>query len=172
VDLVLRTHHRHRHELLLHVGITGPAWLSNAATAMPIVAFANVWQYAGYNMLFFLAGLQAVPLTLYEAASLDGATKIQAFRRVTLPLLRPALLFVLVTSVIGSFQVFDTAYVMTGGGPGNATGVANLNIYNTAFAGFRIGEASAMSVVLFLIILLVSVVQFRYFNKRITYEIA
>ena len=74
--------------------------------------------------------------------------------------------------MIGSFQVFDTAYVMTGGGPGNATEVANLNIYNTAFAGFRIGEASAMSVVLFLIILLVSVVQFRYFNKRITYEIA
>ena len=159
-------------ELLGHVGIAGPAWLSNAATAMPVVAFANVWQYAGYNMLFFLAGLRAVPLTLYEAASLDGASKIQAFRRVTLPLLRPALLFVLVTSVIGSFQVFDTAYVMTGGGPGNATEVANLNIYNTAFAGFRIGEASAMSVVLFLIILLVSVVQFRYFNKRITYEIA
>ena len=71
----------------------------------------------------------------------------------TLPLLRPALLFVLVTTVIGSFQVFDTVYVMTAGGPGNATNVANLNIYNTAFAGFRIGEASAMSVALFLIIL-------------------
>jgi multiple sugar transport system permease protein/sn-glycerol 3-phosphate transport system permease protein len=158
-------------ELLMHVGITGPAWLSDAATAMPIIAFANIWQYAGYNMLFFLAGLQAVPAALYEAASIDGASKVQQFRRVTLPLLRPALLFVLVTGVIGSFQVFDTAYVMTDGGPGNTTEVANINIYNTAFAGFRIGEASAMSVVLFLIILIVTVMQFRYFNKRITYEI-
>ncbi len=159
-------------QMLAHVGITGPAWLSDAATAMPVIAFANIWQYAGYNMLFFLAGLQAVPPSLYEAASIDGATKIQQFRRVTLPLLRPALLFVLVTTVIGSFQVFDTVYVMTNGGPGNATKVANLNIYNTAFAGFRIGEASAMSVVLFLIILLVTIAQFRYFNRRTTYEIA
>ena len=159
-------------QLLAHVGIAGPAWLSDSATAMPVIAFANVWQYVGYNMLFFLAGLQAIPLSLYEAAGLDGASKIQQFRRVTLPLLRPALMFVLVTSVIGSFQVFDTVYVMTAGGPGNATKVANLNIYNTAFSGFRIGEASAMSVVLFLIILAVSVAQFTYFNKRTTYEIA
>ena len=159
-------------QFLAHVGITGPAWLSNEATAMPVIAFANIWQYAGYNMLFFLAGLQAVPLSLYEAASIDGATKIQQFRRVTLPLLRPALMFVLVTGVIGSFQVFDTVYVMTAGGPGNATKVANLNIYNTAFAGFRIGEASAMSVVLFLIILVVAIAQFAYFNRRTTYEIA
>jgi multiple sugar transport system permease protein/sn-glycerol 3-phosphate transport system permease protein len=159
-------------ELLSHIGITGPAWLSNSATAMPVIAFANIWQYVGYNMLFFLAGLQAVPAALYEAASLDGASKVQQFRRVTLPLLRPALLFVLVTSVIGSFQVFDTVYVMTNGGPGNATSVANLNIYNTAFAGFRIGEASAMSVVLFVLILIITVAQFRYFNRRTTYEIA
>ena len=82
------------------------------------------------------------------------------------------MMFVLVTGVIGSFQVFDTVYVMTAGGPGNTTEVANLNIYNTAFAGFRIGEASAMSVVLFLIILVVAVAQFTYFNRRTTYEIA
>jgi ABC-type sugar transport system permease subunit len=159
-------------QLLAHVGITGPAWLSDSATAMPIVAFASIWQYAGYNMLFFLAGLQGIPPSLYEAASIDGAGKIAQFRRVTLPLLRPALLFVLVTGVIGSFQVFDTAFVLTDGGPGNATNVANLNIYNTAFQGFRIGEASAMSVILFLIILVVTVAQFTYFNRRTTYEIA
>jgi ABC-type sugar transport system permease subunit len=159
-------------ELLAHVGITGPAWLSDAATAMPVIAFANIWQYAGFNMLFFLAGLQAIPAPLYEAASIDGADKLQQFRRVTLPLLRPTLLFVLVTGVIGSFQVFDTVYVMTDGGPGNTTNVVNLNIYNTAFAGFRIGEASAMSVVLFLVILVVTIAQFRWFNKRTTYEIA
>jgi len=159
-------------QFLAHFGITGPAWLSDPVTAMPVVAFANIWQYAGYNMLFFLAGLAAIPASLYEAAALDGATKIQQFRRVTLPLLRPTMLFVLVTGVIGSFQVFDTVYVMTAGGPGNATEVANLNIYNTAFSGFRIGEASAMSVVLFLVILVITVAQFRYFSKRTTYEIA
>jgi multiple sugar transport system permease protein/sn-glycerol 3-phosphate transport system permease protein len=159
-------------QLLAHVGITGPAWLSDSATAMPIVAFASIWQYAGYNMLFFLAGLQGIPPSLYEAASIDGAGRVAQFRRVTLPLLRPALLFVLVTGVIGSFQVFDTAFVLTDGGPGNATNVANLNIYNTAFQGFRIGEASAMSVILFLIILVVTVAQFTYFNRRTTYEIA
>jgi ABC-type sugar transport system permease subunit len=159
-------------QLLAHVGIAGPSWLSDAATAMPVIAFANIWQYVGYNMLFFLAGLQAVPAALYEAASLDGAGKWQQFRRVTLPLLRPTMLFVLVTSVIGSFQVFDMVYVLTDGGPGTTTEVANLNIYNTAFAGFRIGEASAMSVILFLIILVVTVAQFRYFSKRTTYEIA
>ena len=159
-------------QFLAHLGITGPAWLSNEATAMPVIAFANIWQYAGYNMLFFLAGLAAIPPTVYEAASIDGATKWEQFRRVTLPLLRPTMLFVLVTGVIGSFQVFDTVYVMTAGGPGNATEVASLNIYNTAFAGFRIGEASAMSVVLFLVILAITIVQFRWFNKRITYEIA
>ena len=159
-------------QFLAHFGITGPAWLSDPVTAMPVVAFANIWQYAGYNMLFFLVGLAAIPASLYEAAALDGATKIQQFRRVTLPLLRPTMLFVLVTGVIGSFQVFDTVYVMTAGGPGNATEVANLNIYNTAFSGFRIGEASAMSVVLFLVILVITVAQFRYFSKRTTYEIA
>jgi multiple sugar transport system permease protein len=157
-------------ELLAHVGITGPAWLSGAATALPVIAFVNIWQYAGYNMLFFLAGLQAVPHTLYEAASLDGAGKVAQFRRVTLPLLRPTMLFVLVTGVIGSFQVFDMVYVLTDGAPGNSTEVANLNIYNTAFIGFRIGEASAMSVILFLVILVVTIAQFRYFNKRTTYE--
>jgi len=159
-------------QFLAHLGITGPAWLSNEATAMPVIAFANIWQYAGYNMLFFLAGLAAIPASVYEAASIDGATKWEQFRRVTLPLLRPTMLFVLVTGVIGSFQVFDTVYVMTAGGPGNATQVASLNIYNTAFAGFRIGEASAMSVVLFLLILAITIAQFRYFNKRMTYEIA
>ncbi len=159
-------------QFLAHLGITGPAWLSDQATAMPVIAFANIWQYAGYNMLFFLAGLGAIPLSMYEAAALDGASKWQQFRRVTLPLLRPTLLFVLVTGVIGSFQVFDTVYVMTDGGPGSTTEVANLNIYNTAFQGFRIGEASAMSVVLFGVILAVTIVQFRWFNKRTTYEIA
>lgn len=158
--------------LLGMVGISGPAWLSSQAWAMPVVAWANIWQYVGYNMLFFMAGLQAVPPSLYEAASIDGASASKKFFSITLPLLRPTLLFVLVTGVIGSFQVFDTVYVMTNGGPGRATEVVNPLIYKTAFTGFRMGDASAMSVVLFAVILAVTIAQFAYFNKRTTYEMA
>lgn len=156
--------------VLAKVGITGPAWLASEVLAMPVVAFANIWQYVGYNMLFFLAGLQAIPASLYEASAIDGASKPQQFFGITLPLLRPTLLFVLVTGFIGSFQVFDTVYVLTGGGPGNATEVMNSLIYKTAFVGFRIGDAAAMSVVLFVVILVVTILQFAYFSKRTTYE--
>lgn len=156
--------------LLRLVGITGPDWLSSATWALPVVAFANIWQYVGYNMLFFLAGLQAIPATMYEAASIDGASRRQQFLHVTLPLLRPTMMFVLVTGVIGSFQVFDTVYVMTNGGPGTATTVMNQLIYTSGFQGFRIGVASALSVILFLIILAVTVGQFMYFRNRTTYE--
>lgn len=156
--------------LLGYVGVSGPSWLSSATWAMPVVAFANIWQYAGYNMLFFLAGLQAVPHSLYEAASVDGASRRDQFLRITLPLLRPTLLFVLVTGFIGSFQVFDTVYVLTGGGPGDSTQVVNSLIYKSAFTGFRIGDAAAMSVVLFAVILIVTITQFMYFRNRTTYE--
>jgi len=156
--------------LLSLVGIHGPAWLGSSTWAMPVVAFANIWQYTGYNMLFFLAGLQAIPRQLYEVSGMDGATKFQQFYRITLPLLNPTFLFVLVTGVIGSFQVFDTVYVLTNGGPGNATEVMNLKIYQSAFVGFHIGEACAMSVILFLIILLFTMTQFSYFRRRTTYE--
>jgi ABC-type sugar transport system permease subunit len=158
--------------LLGFVGITGPSWLSSAGWAMPVVAFANIWQYVGYNMLFFLAGLQAIPAPLYEAASIDGASKRQQFFGITLPLLRPTMLFVLVTGVIGSFQVFDTVYVLTNGGPGRATEVMNSLIYKSAFVGFRIGDAAAMSVVLFVVILAITILQFVYFRNRTTYEMS
>lgn len=158
--------------VLSTVGITGPAWLASSVWAMPVVAFANIWQYAGYNMLFFLAGLQAIPATLYESTAVDGASKVQQFVRITLPLLRPTMLFVLVTGLIGSFQVFDTVYVMTNGGPGNSTEVMNSLIYKSAFVGFRIGDAAAMSVVLFVVILAVTIGQFAYFRKRTTYEMS
>jgi ABC-type sugar transport system permease subunit len=156
--------------LLAHVGITGPQWLSSPSWAMPVVAFVNIWQYVGYNMLFFLAGLQAIPRQLYEAAEIDGAGKIRQFFRISLPLLNSTMLFVLVTGVIGSFQVFDTLYVLTQGGPGNSTEVLNLRVYQVAFTDFRLGEAAAMSVLLFGVILLFSVGQFMFFRNRITYE--
>ena len=156
--------------LLHQVGITGPTWLSSSTWALPVVAFANIWQYVGYNMLFFLAGLQSIPPQLYEAAGIDGASRRSQFLHITLPLLRPTMLFVLVTGVIGSFQVFDTVYVMTQGGPGNSTTVMNQLIYFNAFKGFRIGAASALSVILFLVILAVTIAQFSYFRKRTVYE--
>jgi ABC-type sugar transport system permease subunit len=155
---------------LAHLGITGPAWLSSAGWAMPVVALVNIWQYVGYNMLFFLAGLQAIPKQLYEAAELDGAGPWRRFFRISLPLLNSTMLFVLVTGVIGSFQVFDTLYVLTQGGPGNTTEVLNLRIYQVAFQDFRLGEAAAMSVLLFAVILVFSVGQFLFFRNRTTYE--
>lgn len=156
--------------LLSNIGITGPQWLSSPAWAMPVVAFVNIWQYVGYNMLFFLAGLQAIPKALYEAAEIDGAGPIRQFFRISLPLLNSTMLFVLVTGVIGSFQVFDTLYVLTQGGPGNSTEVLNLKIYQVAFTDFRLGEAAAMSVLLFGVILIFSIGQFLFFRNRTTYE--
>jgi multiple sugar transport system permease protein len=156
--------------LLAQVGITGPQWLASSFWALPVVAFANIWQYVGYNMLFFLAGLQGIPHTVYEAADVDGVSSWGQFLHVTLPLLRPTMLFVLVTTVIGSFQVFDTVYVMTKGGPGRSTTVMNQLIYQTGFQGFRIGVASALSVLLFVIILAVTIGQFAYFRNRTTYD--
>ena len=156
--------------LLGHLGISGPGWLTTTVLAMPVIALINIWQYLGYNMLFFLAGLQAIPRQLHEAAVIDGAGGFREFFRVTLPLLRPTLLFVLVTDVIGSFQIFDTVWVLTQGGPGNATEVLNVSIYQTAFVNFDIGGASAMSLVLFGVILIVTIVQFTWFRKRTVYQ--
>ncbi len=158
--------------LLLAVGIHGPDWLGNQATALPAIAMISTWQYAGYNMLFFLAGLQTIPPALYEAASIDGASAWHQFRRITLPLLNPTMLFVLVTDVIGSFQVFDQVYVLTQGGPGSATTVINYQIYATGFQNFDVGSASAMSLLLFGVILLITFMQFRFFRNRTTYEVA
>jgi multiple sugar transport system permease protein/sn-glycerol 3-phosphate transport system permease protein len=157
--------------VLTLVGVQGPDWLGNLHTALPVVAMVSTWQYAGYNMLFFVAGLQTIPGHLYEAASIDGASATQQFFRITLPLLNPTMLFVLVTDVIGSFQVFDVVYVLTQGGPGTATDVINYQIYSTAFRNFDVGSASAMSLLLFGVILFATVVQFRFFRSRTTYDI-
>jgi multiple sugar transport system permease protein len=158
--------------LLSLVGIHGTDWLGNTSTALPMVAMVNTWQYAGYNMLFFLAGMQTIPPTLYEAAAIDGASAWRRFSSITLPLLNPTMLFVLVTDIIGSFQVFDAVYVMTQGGPGTSTDVINYQIYTTAFGNFDVGSASAMSLLLFGVILLVTYLQFRIFRNRTTYEVS
>ncbi|WP_338784138.1 sugar ABC transporter permease [Streptomyces sp. DG1A-41] len=157
-------------QFLALFGVDGPAWLSSTGWAMPVLASVNIWQYTGYTMLFLLAGLQAIPESLYEAADLDGAKSVQRFFRITLPLLRPSMFFVLVTNTIGSFQMFDTVYVMTQGGPGGSTDTMNYHIYQQAFQLFRSGYASALAMLLFAVILLVTAVQVLYFRKRTVYD--
>lgn len=153
-------------------GIDGPAWLSSPVLAMPSVAAVHIWQFAGYNMLFFLAGLQNIPRSLREASALDGASPVAHFFTITLPLLRPTMLFVLITNVIGSFQAFDTVFVMTEGGPGDSTEVATYLIYDEAFRKFDFGYASTISVLLFAVVLVATIGQFAYFERRTTYEVA
>jgi multiple sugar transport system permease protein/sn-glycerol 3-phosphate transport system permease protein len=153
-------------------GIDGPAWLSSPFLAMPSVAAVHIWQFAGYNMLFFLAGLQNIPASLREASALDGASPVAHFFTITLPLLRPTMLFVLITNVIGSFQAFDTIFVMTEGGPGDSTEVATYLIYDEAFKKFDFGYASTISVLLFAVVLIATISQFVYFERRTTYEVS
>ncbi|MEU6714691.1 sugar ABC transporter permease [Nonomuraea sp. NPDC046802] len=154
------------------VGITGPDWLSDPAWALPAVALVSVWQYTGYTMLFFLAGLQGIPKELYDAAATDGATPAQRFWRVTLPLLNPTMFFVMVTNLIGAFQIFDTVYAMTDGGPGRSTEVLNFRIFQTAFKEFDFGYAATLSTLLFAVILAVTLAQVRFFARRTTYDLS
>lgn len=155
-------------------GIAPLNWVHSTALALPSVAMVGIWINTGYTMLFFLAGLQSIPEQLYEAARVDGATSVAQFFRITLPLLRPTLFFVLVTSVIGSFQVFDTVYSMTDGtgGPGGATTVLNFKIYDTAFRVFDDGYASALAMLLFVMLLLLTLGQVLYFRKRTIYDVS
>jgi multiple sugar transport system permease protein len=125
------------------------------------VAAVNIWRHMGLVAMLFLAGLQNIPRTLYEAAALEGASEWQMFRRVTLPLLRPVMVFVLVTSVTGSFQIFDTIAVTTGGGPLDSTRVIVHYIVQSAFSFYKMGYASAMSMALALVMVLYTVLQMR-----------
>jgi multiple sugar transport system permease protein len=152
------------------VGIEGPAWLTSLTWAMPAVIVVGVWQHVGYPMLILLAGLQGVPQSLYEAAKLDGASSWQRFRFVTLPLLTPSLFFLLITQFISSFQVFGLIYVMTQGGPANATNVYIHYLYQNAFAFGRLGYASAMAWILFAIIAVITFVQWQLQKRWVFYE--
>ena len=156
--------------LLSLVGVVGPNWLTSTTWAMPVIASVNIWQYTGYTMLFLLAGLQAIPEQIYEAAAVDGVNAVQRFFKITLPLLRPSMFFVLITNVIGSFQLFDTVFVMTQGGPGTSTTTLNYYIYQQAFQLFHAGYAATLAIVLFLMILIVTAGQFLYFRKRTVYD--
>jgi len=157
--------------LLSFVGIPPVRWLSESRIALPAVALVTVWKSAGYYMVIFLAGLQGVPSELYEAAEIDGANGWTRFWRITLPLLTPTILFVVIMSVIGSFQVFESVYLLTGGGPGYATMVYNYYLYLNGFRFLRFGMAAALAEILFVLLLALTLLQWRFFGRRVQYEV-
>jgi multiple sugar transport system permease protein len=152
--------------LLDVVGISGPNWLGDPHLAMPSLIVLGIWRNFGFDVVIFLAALQAVDPALYEAARTDGATAWQVFRRITLPLLRPALLFLTVLTTIGYLQVFEEPFVMTKGGPLNSTLTVSQLVYNQGFKFFHLGYASAISYALMLVIAVLAFVQFRLLRPQ------
>jgi multiple sugar transport system permease protein len=146
-----------------------PGWLTSPVWSKPALVLMSLWG-AGGGMVIFLAALQGVPEELYEVAEIDGAGRWQRFRNVTLPMISPVMFFVTCMGIIGSFQVFTQVYIMTGGGPSNSTLFYVLYLFNNAFSYFRMGYASAMAWVLFVIILVVTIVQFRLARRWVHYE--
>jgi multiple sugar transport system permease protein len=146
-------------------------WLTNPGLALPVVSAVVVWTNVGYVALFFLAGILAIPTDIHSAACIDGATAWQRFWRITLPMLRPTMFFVLVTGVVSAAQVFDTVYALTGGGPQQRTDLIAHRIYAEAFGAAAIGRAAVMAVVLFVILVGITVVQHLYFRRRISYDL-
>ncbi|HEY0617924.1 MAG TPA: sugar ABC transporter permease [Kribbella sp.] len=153
-------------QALAWVGINPVAFFGDSHWAIPTVALINVWRHMGYTALLVFAGLQTIPKYVYEAAEVDGSTEMKTFWRITLPLLRPVLVMVLVVTMIGSFQIFDTVAVTTQGGPINATRVIYYYIYERAFTRFDFGYASAMAMVLFAILAIVSLLQLRLLRAK------
>lgn len=149
----------------LHLHIN---WLYDTNFAMPALIIVSVWKLIGYNMIIFLAGLTGINSELLEASKIDGANAIQTFTKITIPLLSPTIFFVVIITAISSFQVFDLIYLMTQGGPLDSTNVIVYAIYKNAFEYFRIGKASALAYVLFVIIFILTSLQW-YFRKKMVY---
>lgn len=156
--------------LLSMIGVPPQKWLFDPVLAKPVLAIMGIWGI-GTGIIIFLAGLQSVPESLYDAARVDGAGNVRQFRHVTLPLISPVLLFNLVIAIIGSFQVFDLAYLMTKGGPGTESLFYVLYIFRNAFELFKMGYASALSWVFFLIVLVLTFINFRVANRWVHYEV-
>lgn len=156
--------------LLSALGVVNPPrWVASTQWAMPAIIIVSIWKYMGYYMIVYLAALQGISKELYEAAGLDGATGFKKLRYITIPMLTPTTFFVVMMLTIQCFKVFDLIYVMTQGGPGRSTNVLVNHIYNTAFLEFKFGYASASSIVLFFIVLIVTLIQFRGEKKFVSY---
>ncbi len=156
------------------IGITGIRWLASPQWALPAIMLVAIWKGMGYNMVIFLAGLQTIPRELMEAARIDGANRWQSFRNITFPLLNPTIVFLTVTAVIGSLQVFTPAVIMTtvqgeAGGPINSTRVMVYHIYSMAFRSNRLGYGAALAFILFAIILVITIIQLRVTQREFEY---
>jgi len=156
--------------VLAFFGIAGPGWWTDPTWAMPSIILASAWKDLGFVMIILLAGLQAISPDMYDAAKMDGAGWWRRLFSITLPLLSPSTFFVLVISLINGFQVFDQVYAMTGGGPNGASEVVVQQIYDLTFRYGRAGEASALSWMLFIVIMAVTVIQVRGQRRWVTYD--
>lgn len=145
-------------------------WLTDKNISLLSIALMSVWKHSGYNMLILLSALQGIPESLYEAAALDGITPWKKLINIKLPLIMPSMYFVVLTSVIDAFQVFTEVYIMTKGGPGYSTYTVSFYLFNNAFEFGKMGYACAMSVVMFVIILAVTLIQDRIMNKNVQYD--
>ena len=156
--------------LLQQVGLQPIPWLSSSSWAMVSVVMFDIWRACGYLMVIYLAGLQGIPDVLYEAAQIDGANQWQSMRYITLPLITPTAFFCVIISLIGASQVFDNVWVLTGGGPGDATRLIVLYIYEVGFKRYEMGYAAALSLTLFLVLIVLTIVQFRVSRRRVHYD--
>ena len=151
---------------MLHLHLN---WLYDSKLAMPALIVVSVWKLIGYNMIIFLSSLSAISQSLFEAAKIDGANSFQIFKNVTIPMLSPTIFFVVIITAISSFQVFDLIYLMTQGGPFDSTNVLVYAIYKNAFEYFNVGQASAIAYVLFVIILVLTLIQWSL-RKKLVYN--
>ena len=149
---------------------THTEWLYDVHTAMPVLIVISVWKLTGYNMIIYLSGLTAINPQVYEAAEIDGAGRIKTFFKITIPLLSPTIFFVILITTISSFQIFDLIYLMTQGGPENSTNVIVYWLYRNAFELFNIGKASAAAYILFIIIFVLAIFQWKLRTKWVINE--
>lgn len=152
------------------LGLPALQWLRDPGTALPSLVLVSIWKNVGFYALVLLAGLQSIPRDIYEATELDRTPRWRTFRRITMPMLSPTLFFLMIIGVINSFQVFETIFIMTKGGPINATNTIVFYIYQNGFQFFKIGYASAAGVVLLIIISLLTIVHFKFLERRVHYR--
>lgn len=155
--------------LIEPLGIKGQMWLSSPRQVLPSLSVMNVWMRLGFDMVIFWAGLQGIPSVYYEAAKVDGAGPFDRFWRITLPLLNPQIVLVAVIEIINAIKVFDLVFIATSGGPVNSSRVAVLHIYDLAFSWNKMGEASASAVCLLAVIMVVTIVQWKFLNRKVEY---
>ncbi len=168
---ILNTEFGYINHMLVSLGLPRVGWLSSQKIAIYSVIMINVWQYLGWHIILLLAALQIVPLEYYEAALVDGANSWSRFWRITVPIISPIFFYDLVVNMILTLQIFDLPFVLINGGPGNATRVYNLYLYQKGFQFMQMGNASAMGVILFFIIILFTFIAFKFFGSKVNYDL-